>query len=81
MALLVGGYETLFTIRSHISTSISLYNKGNKCILYFIKPVTKVSVTRLSSVLYFIKPVTKVSATRLSSVLLYLIDMRVSVIR
>jgi hypothetical protein len=26
--------------------------------LYFIKPVTKVSVTRLSSVLYFIKPVT-----------------------
>jgi hypothetical protein len=29
--------------------------------LYFIKPVTKVSVTRLSSVLYFIKPVTKVS--------------------
>jgi hypothetical protein len=27
-------------------------------VLYFIKPVTKVSVTRLSSVLYFIKPVT-----------------------
>jgi hypothetical protein len=26
--------------------------------LYFIKPVTKVSVTRVSSVLYFIKPVT-----------------------
>jgi hypothetical protein len=26
--------------------------------LYFIKPVTKVSVTSLSSVLYFIKPVT-----------------------
>jgi hypothetical protein len=26
--------------------------------LYFIKPVTKFSVTRLSSVLYFIKPVT-----------------------
>jgi hypothetical protein len=30
-------------------------------VLYFIKPVNKVSVTRLSSVLYFIKPVTKVS--------------------
>jgi hypothetical protein len=27
-------------------------------VLYFIKPVSKVSVTRLSSVLYFIKPVT-----------------------
>jgi hypothetical protein len=26
--------------------------------LYFIKLVTKVSVTRVSSVLYFIKPVT-----------------------
>jgi hypothetical protein len=34
--------------------------------LYFIKPVTKVSVTRPSSVLYFIKPVTKVSVTRLT---------------
>jgi hypothetical protein len=29
--------------------------------LYFFKPVTKVSVTRVSSVLYFIKLVTKVS--------------------
>jgi hypothetical protein len=29
--------------------------------LYFIEPVTKFSVTRLSSVLYFIKPVSKVS--------------------
>jgi hypothetical protein len=37
--------------------------------LYVIKPVTKVSVTRLSSVLYFIKPITKVSVTTLSSVL------------
>jgi septin family protein len=27
--------------------------------LYFIKHVTKVSVTRVSSVLYFIKPVSK----------------------
>jgi hypothetical protein len=27
--------------------------------LYFIKTVSKVTVTRLSSVLYFIKPVTK----------------------
>jgi hypothetical protein len=27
-------------------------------LLYFVKPVTKVSVTRVSSVLYFIKPVT-----------------------
>jgi hypothetical protein len=35
--------------------------------LYFIKPVTKVSVTRLSSVLYFFKPVTKVSVPRPSS--------------
>jgi hypothetical protein len=35
--------------------------------LYFIKPVTKVSVTRLSSVLYSIKPVTKVSVTRTPS--------------
>jgi hypothetical protein len=31
--------------------------------LYFIKPVTKVLVTRLTSVLYLIKPVTKVSVT------------------
>jgi hypothetical protein len=38
--------------------------------LYFIKPVTKVTVTRLSSELYFIKLDTKVSVTRLSSVLL-----------
>jgi hypothetical protein len=28
--------------------------------LYFIKPISKVSVTRHSSVLYFIKPVTNV---------------------
>jgi hypothetical protein len=39
--------------------------------LYFIKPVTKVPVTRLSSVLYFIKPVSKVSVTRPSSVLYF----------
>ena len=67
MALVVGGYEALFTAPEKydffgLENSISLYNKGHKCILHFIKPVTKVSVTRLSSVL------------------LYLIDMRVSVI-
>jgi hypothetical protein len=30
-------------------------------LLYFIKPVSKVSVTTSTSVLYFIKPVSKVS--------------------